>query len=104
METEKKPHVVIVGAGFGGLKAAQNLRNAAVQLTVVDRNNHHLFQPLLYQVATAGLNPADIATPIRQILRNQKNAQVVMGEVEGIDTSNRKIKLAAPVQRDIIYD
>ena len=86
----KRPRVVIVGAGFGGLTAAKALRNAPVDVTVIDRRNYHLFQPLLYQVATAGLSPADIAAPIRGILRNQRNAEVVMGRVEGIDRNRRE--------------
>jgi NADH dehydrogenase len=85
------PHVVIVGAGFGGLQAARALRNAAVQVTVIDRNNHHLFQPLLYQVATAGISPADICAPIRSVLRKQKNADVVLGEVTGVDVQARLV-------------
>ena len=80
-----RPHVVILGAGFGGLNAALGLRNAAVDVTVVDRRNYHLFQPLLYQVATAGLSPAQIAMPIRRILTRQKNATVLMEKVEGVD-------------------
>src|SRR5207248_9350062 len=79
------PHVVIVGAGFGGLQAARALRDAPVRVTVIDRNNHHLFQPLLYQVATAGISPAYICAPIRSILRKQKHADVVLGEVPGVD-------------------
>jgi NADH dehydrogenase len=70
-----QPHVVILGGGFGGLYAARALRRAPVRVMVVDRSNHHLFQPLLYQVATAALNPSDIATPIRRILRRQRNAR-----------------------------
>jgi len=85
------PHVVIVGAGFGGLQAARALRNAAVQVTVIDRNNHHLFQPLLYQVATAGISPADICAPIRSVLRKPKNADVVLGEVTGVDVQARLV-------------
>jgi len=81
-----KPRVVIVGAGFGGLHAARALRDAPVQVTVIDRNNHHLFQPLLYQIATASLSPADICAPIRGVLHKQKNAEVLMGEVTGVDT------------------
>ena len=81
----RRPHVVILGAGFGGLNAAIGLRNAAVDVTVVDRRNYHLFQPLLYQVATAGLSPAQIATPIRRILARQKNATVLMEKVEAVD-------------------
>jgi NADH dehydrogenase len=87
------PRVVIVGGGFGGLTAAQALRRAAVNLTLLDRRNHHLFQPLLYQVATAGLNPSDIAVPIRRILRYQKNAEVLLAEARGIDLEARTITL-----------
>jgi NADPH-dependent 2,4-dienoyl-CoA reductase/sulfur reductase-like enzyme len=79
--------VVIVGAGFGGIEAAKSLRRAPVEVTVIDRQNHHCFQPLLYQVATAALSPADVAWPIRHILRKQKNATVLMAEVRAIDTS-----------------
>src|SRR6266487_4425866 len=85
------PRVVIVGAGFGGLRAARALRNAPVQVTVIDRQNHHLFQPLLYWVATAGLSPADICSPIRGILRNQKNAEVFMEEVTGVDVQEQRV-------------
>ena len=95
--------VVIVGAGFGGLKTALALRKVSVQLTIVDRNNHHLFQPLLYQVATAGLSPADIAVPIRSILRRHKNAEVLMAEVVGVDTKNRKVDLGKG-NRSLDYD
>ena len=80
------PRVVIVGAGFGGLTAAHALRNAPVQVILIDRRNHHLFQPLLYQVATAALSPAEIAWPIRHILRQQRNATVLMAEVNGMTT------------------
>src|SRR5262245_20658211 len=83
------PHVVIVGAGFGGLNAAQRLAPHPVRLTVVDRENYHLFQPLLYQVATAALSPADIAAPIRSILRRQRNARVVLGEVVAVELAAR---------------
>ena len=79
------PHIVVVGAGFGGLTFTQALAHAPVRITLIDRRNHHLFQPLLYQVATAGLSPAQIAAPIRSILRHQKNATVVLGEVTGVD-------------------
>ena len=75
------PRVVIVGAGFGGLNAATALRHEKVEVTLIDRRNYHLFQPLLYQVATAGLSPADIAQPIRSILRRQSNATVLLGRV-----------------------
>lgn len=87
---EHAPHVVIVGAGFGGLAAARALRKAPLRVTVLDRANHHLFQPLLYQVATAVLNPADIAEPIRRILRGT-NIDVLMAEVRGIDTVRKKV-------------
>ncbi len=86
--------VVIVGAGFGGLAAARALKRADVKITVVDRSNHHLFQPLLYQVATAALNTGDIAEPIRRILRGQKNVEVVLAEVIEIDLSSRAVILA----------
>jgi NADH dehydrogenase len=86
--------VVIIGGGFAGLNAARRLRKAAVEVTLIDRKNHHLFQPLLYQVATAGLSPGDIAEPIRGILRKQKNARVRLGEVVGIDVEAREVALA----------
>jgi NADH dehydrogenase len=87
-----RPRVVIVGAGFGGLSAATALARAPVDITVIDRQNHHCFQPLLYQVATAALSPAEIAWPIRAILRHQRNATVLMAEVTGIDTTNRQVQ------------
>ncbi|MDQ3225145.1 MAG: NAD(P)/FAD-dependent oxidoreductase, partial [Chloroflexota bacterium] len=86
--------MVIVGGGFGGLRAAKALRDAPVQITLVDRRNHHLFQPLLYQVATAALSPADIAQPIRSVLRGQANVEVILGDVTAID----------PVARHIVVD
>ena len=79
---EVQPHVVIVGGGFGGLEAAKALGHARVRVTLVDRRNHHVFQPLLYQVATAALNPANIASPIRRILRGYDNIEVLLGDVE----------------------
>ncbi|MDQ6603825.1 MAG: NAD(P)/FAD-dependent oxidoreductase [Chloroflexota bacterium] len=88
------PHVVIIGGGFGGLAAAKALRDAPVRVTLVDRANHHLFQPLLYQVATAALSPADIAAPIRAILRNQRNTTVLLGEVTNVGLTNRAVTLA----------
>ncbi|HEU4536741.1 MAG TPA: NAD(P)/FAD-dependent oxidoreductase [Polyangiaceae bacterium] len=91
----KRPHVVILGAGFGGLAAARALARAPVRITLVDRSNHHLFQPLLYQVATAGLSPADIAAPVRSILRHQRNVQVLMGEVTGVDRAGRRVLLSS---------
>src|SRR2546428_5480293 len=88
-----KPRVVIVGAGFGGLNAARALHDAPVQVTVIDRNNHHLFQPLLYQVATAVLSPAEISASIRSVLRKQKNTEVLLGEVTGVDTQAQRVLL-----------
>jgi NADH:ubiquinone reductase (H+-translocating) len=88
---EVLPHVVIVGGGFGGLNAAQALNGVPIRVTVIDRTNHHVFQPLLYQVATAGLSPADIAAPIRHIVSRQKNTNVLMAEVIDIDTANRLV-------------
>jgi len=87
------PQVVIVGAGFGGLRAARALKRGDVRITVIDRRNYHLFQPLLYQVATAGLSPNDIAYPIRAALRRQKNTRVFLAEVVAIDTKRRKVIL-----------
>src|SRR6516164_8548523 len=87
-------HVVIIGAGFGGLSAAKQLAKALFNVTIIDRHNHHVFQPLLYQVATAGLSPGDIASPIRWILRRQKNAQVWLGEATRIDAPQRCIHLS----------
>lgn len=86
------PRIVIVGAGFGGLNAAQALAGAKADITIIDRRNFHLFQPLLYQVATAGLSPADIASPIRHILRKQKNCRVVLAEPTAVDLANRHVK------------
>jgi NADH dehydrogenase len=88
------PRVVIVGAGFAGLAAAQALAARRVPVTVIDRRNHHLFVPLLYQVATAALSPADIAQPIRRILRHARSAEVVLGEVTGIDEPSRRVLMA----------
>ena len=87
-----RPRVVIIGAGFGGLNAASALAKAAVQVTVIDRKNFHTFQPLLYQVATAGLSPAEIAAPIRTILRSDKNIEVLMSEVVGFDLEGRFVE------------
>jgi NADH dehydrogenase FAD-containing subunit len=97
----RRPHVVIIGAGFGGLTAAHALRKAPVEVTVIDKRNYHLFQPLLYQVATAGLSPAQIASPIRGILRNQRNATVLMGKVAGID---KAAKLVLAGEQRVAYD
>ena len=95
------PRVVIVGAGFGGIEAAKALRHAAVDLTIVDRQNHHCFQPLLYQVATAALSPADVAWPIRHMLARQRNVTVFMEEVRAIDTKSRRVITNGP---DLSYD
>src|SRR5262245_45814706 len=91
MSRDQLPHVVIVGGGFGGMAAARALRNAPVRVTVLDRRNHHLFQPLLYQVATAVLAPGEIASPIRQLLRKQRNTAVGMLEVTGVDVQGRRV-------------
>jgi len=99
--TSRRPRVVIIGAGFGGLSAAKQLARAPFDVTIVDRHNYHLFQPLLYQVATAGLSPGDIASPIRGILRRQKNAQVILAKVSGIDTARKEVVAEG---RRILYD
>lgn len=89
----KKPRVVIIGGGFGGLEAAKKLACEDVRLTVIDRTNYHLFQPLLYQVATAALSPADIAAPIRAVLSKCRNAEVMLAEVQSVDVNAKKVKL-----------
>jgi NADH:quinone reductase (non-electrogenic) len=90
---DMRPHVVIIGGGFGGLNAAQALARAPVRITLLDRRNHHLFQPLLYQVATAALNPSDIAYPIRSVLAHQRNARVLLAEARSIDVDKRTVTL-----------
>ena len=95
------PHVVILGGGFGGLYAARSLARAPVTVTVVDRRNYHLFQPLLYQVASAALNPSDIASPIRAILNRQRNVEVILGEATAIDAEKRRVVLA---DGELAYD
>src|SRR5215470_879388 len=92
---EHLPRVVIVGGGFGGLAAAKALRWSPVEVLLIDRANHHLFQPLLYQVATSVLAPGQISSPIRGILRKQSNATVVMGEVTGIDKDQRCVLVSS---------
>ncbi|MEX0928393.1 MAG: NAD(P)/FAD-dependent oxidoreductase [Balneolales bacterium] len=92
--TDKKRHIVIVGAGFGGLTAAQALKDTDYDITIIDRTNHLLFQPLLYQVATASLSPGDIAMPVRAVFRNQANASVILGEVVAVDKHRRTVTLA----------
>src|ERR1700734_3124204 len=92
-EPTARPHVVVVGAGFGGMAAVQALKGADVDITLIDRTNHHLFQPLLYQVATAGLSPADIAGPLRGILGDQPNATVLLAEVARVDRATPRVHL-----------
>ena len=92
-EPKPRPKVAIVGGGFAGLAAARALAKAPVEVTLVDRSNHHLFQPLLYQVATASLSPADISAPIRAILRRQDNCQVILSEITGVDVERRRIRI-----------
>src|SRR5262245_4393486 len=89
-----QPHVVIVGGGFGGLSAARALRKADVRVTLLDRRNFHLFQPLLYQVATGALSPANIAAPLRAVVRKQRNTRVLLAEVTGIDAAARRVLLS----------
>src|ERR1017187_2962688 len=99
---DQAPHrVVIVGAGFGGLNAAEALAGAPVRITVIDRKNYHTFQPLLYQVATAGLSPGEIAAPIRSILRSHNNIEVLMAEVTGFDLGRRAVETP---EGDVSYD
>ncbi len=104
MHIPSQPHLVIIGGGFAGLWAARALSRAALRITLVDRCNHHLFQPLLYQVATAGLSAPDIAAPLRHILRHQANVTVLLGEAIDIDRTQRKVLLAqaAPLDYDML--
>src|SRR5437899_12206714 len=92
VSSNQKPRVIIVGSGFGGLEAAKKLACKNVDLTVIDRTNYHLFQPLLYQAATAALSPADIAAPVRAILSKCRNVEVILAEVESVDVDSRKVK------------
>jgi NADH:ubiquinone reductase (H+-translocating) len=103
MVTAARPHIIIVGAGFGGLEAARALARARADVTLIDRHNYHLFQPLLYQVATAALSPADIAEPIRAILRRQQNVTVLLDEVIGIDAAARRVKMRSGAGRTYDY-
>ncbi len=96
-QNNQNPHLIIIGAGFGGLRAARKLAKAPVNITLIDRNNYHLFQPLLYQVATAGLSPEDIAYPVRSILHRQKNVVFQMAEVTHIDLQNRAVHTSSAV-------
>src|SRR2546427_10695765 len=97
----EKPRVAVIGAGFGGLEASRALAKLPVQVTLIDRKNHHTFQPLLYQVATAGLSPGEIAAPIRWILRGHHNVQVLMEEVQDFDLTRRVVKVS---NAEIPYD
>src|SRR5579872_238692 len=100
MDGKRTPKVVVVGGGFGGLLAARKLAHLPVRVLLLDRKNHHTFQPLLYQVATAGLSPGEIAAPIRSILRG-RNVEVVLGEVLDFDLAGRVVKLS---DSEIAYD
>lgn len=100
-ETPSRPRVVIVGAGFGGLSVAKDLGGTDLDVTLIDRQNYHLFQPLLYQVATAGLSPADIAAPIRSVVGGYDNITVLLGEVDGVDTETRVVHTG---RREVPYD
>ncbi|HEX9500840.1 MAG TPA: FAD-dependent oxidoreductase, partial [Thermoanaerobaculia bacterium] len=99
--TAQPSRVVILGGGFGGLYAARALQHAPAQITIIDRRNFHLFQPLLYQVATAALNPSDIAYPIRSVVAKQKNASVILAEATAVDVDRRIVKLA---DGEVAYD
>lgn len=101
MNTQKLPHIVIVGAGFGGMEVARKLAKAPVRITLIDRHNYHLFQPLLYQVAIAGLVPSQIAYPLRTIFRKQKNLTFQMGEITSVDFKSKYVKLEGSI---IAYD
>ncbi|MBL9002659.1 MAG: NAD(P)/FAD-dependent oxidoreductase [Myxococcales bacterium] len=100
----QRPHVVIVGGGFGGLTCAQSLADEPVDVTLIDSRNHHLFQPLLYQVAMAGLSPAEIAAPIRSVLHEQRNASVLLAEVEAVDLTSREVKLVGAERDSLRFD
>src|SRR5215472_5272132 len=105
---DSSPRVVIVGGGFGGLAAAKALKNAAVRVVLIDRTNHHLFQPLLYQVATSVLTPGQISSPIRGIIGKQQNTTVILGEVTGVDKDKRCVfvdsadRTSVPVTYDFL--
>src|SRR3954453_23618469 len=86
------PHVVIVGGGFGGLEAAKALECEEVRVTLIDRTNYHLFQPLLYQIATAALSPADIAAPLRGVVSDCRNVEVILAEVQSVDVNARRVR------------
>src|SRR2546421_12814492 len=101
-----KHKVVILGGGFGGLAAAQKLKRASVEVTLIDRRNFHLFQPLLYQVATGSLSPGEIAQPLRHILRRHENVMVLLGDVRGFDLGRRVVMVADPTDavEEVPYD
>ena len=99
----RRPRVAVVGGGFAGINAAEELGKLAVDVTIIDRRNHHTFQPLLYQVALAVLSPAQIAQPIRTIVNKNKNTEVLMDEVQGIDTGARKLSLASGASIEYDY-
>ncbi len=103
-QQQNKPRVVIIGAGFGGLRAARLLGNKPVEVTLIDRKNHHTFQPLLYQVATAILSPGEIALPIRHVVQRYQNVKVVLGEVVGFDHQEQVVKLhdGSPIHYDYL--
>src|SRR6266576_2884678 len=101
MSSNSTPRVVIIGAGFGGLNAARALARENVQITIVDRKNHHTFQPLLYQVATAGLSPGEIAAPIRAVFRGDKNVISLLEEVQNFDLARRVVKTS---EQELAYD
>src|SRR5271154_6560258 len=95
------PRIIIVGGGFGGLAAAKALRNSPAEILLIDRTNNHLFQPLLYQVATSVLSPAQIGSPIRGILRNHKNTTVILGEVTGVDKDRKCVIVSNTDRQDV---
>lgn len=102
-EQPKRPKVIIIGGGFGGLYAAKALSDEALEVLLIDRKNHHTFQPLLYQVALAVLSPGEIASPLRHILRKARNVQILLGEVAGFDTTARQVKLTGGAELDYDY-
>ncbi|MCX6047307.1 MAG: FAD-dependent oxidoreductase [Chloroflexi bacterium] len=89
-----QPHIIVIGGGFGGLNVVKALQDAPVQITLIDRHNYHLFRPLLYQVAMAGLSPADIASPLRVIFKRHQNVRTILGDVTDIDAEQRQVILA----------
>src|SRR5260370_31417494 len=100
-EDMSRPNIIIVGGGFGGLAAAKALRNTPAQVVLIDRTNHHLFQPLLYQVATSVLSPSQIGSPTRGILRKQENTIVILGEVTGVDKNQKRVFVSDADRREV---